>query len=59
MTSAIEKSNTMQQVATVLRQEQQVALELLVLGHSDRAIAQALGVRRETIWRWKHRDPAF
>jgi hypothetical protein len=59
MTNAIEGANRMQQNATVLRREQELALELLILGHSDIDIAQNLGVRRETIWRWKHRDPTF
>src|SRR5215218_353843 len=59
MTNAIERADGMQQIATVLRHEQQTALELLLLGHSDIEIAKALDLRRETTWRWKHRDPAF
>src|SRR5829696_4737185 len=59
MTNAIERADGMQQTATVLRHEQQTALELLLLGHSDIEIAKALDLRRETIWRWKHRDREF
>jgi len=59
MTNAIEGATGMQQIATVLRREQELALELLILGHSDIGVTQAISVRRETIWRWKHLDPVF
>jgi hypothetical protein len=59
MTNAIEGEKGMQQIATVLWREQELALELLILGHSDIGVTQAIGVRRETILRWEHRDPVF
>jgi hypothetical protein len=59
MTNAIRSTDEMQQIATVLRREQALALELLLLGYSDSDVAKASGVRRETVWRWKQRDPVF
>lgn len=54
-----EQGNGMQQIATDFKKSQRVALELLLMGCSDQEIAQAIGVRREAIWRWKHHDAAF
>ena len=37
---------------------QQRALELILAGHSVTDIASQVGVRRETVWRWRN-DPSF
>jgi hypothetical protein len=37
---------------------QQRALELILAGHSVTDIASQVGVRRETVWRWRQ-DPSF
>jgi len=37
---------------------QQRALELILAGHSVTDIAAQVGVRRETVWRWRN-DPSF
>jgi hypothetical protein len=39
--------------------EQANALEHLLQGQSDRAVAEALGVNRQTIWDWRNNDPLF
>ena|GEM_PF-4521897 len=36
----------------------QTALELILAGHSVTDIAAQVGVRRETVWRWRN-DPSF
>jgi hypothetical protein len=54
-----EQGNGLQQIATDLKKSQRLALELLLLGYGDQEIAAVVGVRRETIWRWKHRDASF
>ena len=59
MTNAGERVRDVQQIATVLRREQAVALELLLMGHSYIEVGKSLGVRRETVWRWKQSDPVF
>ena len=46
-TNAIEGEKGMQQIATVLRREQELALELLILGHSDINVARAISVQRK------------
>lgn len=42
-----------------LSQEQMNAIEHLLLGKSDRAVAEAVGESRQTIWEWRHHDPLF
>jgi len=39
--------------------EQQNAIEGLILGQSDRDVAAAVGVSRETVWHWRHEHPVF
>jgi len=39
--------------------EQANALEHLLQGQSDRAVAEAVGVSRQTIWEWRNHDPLF
>lgn len=39
--------------------EQANALEHLLQGQSDRAVADAVGVARQTIWEWRNHDPLF
>jgi hypothetical protein len=42
-----------------LSQEQMNAIEHLLQGQSDRAVAEAVGVSRQTVWEWRNRDPLF
>jgi hypothetical protein len=42
-----------------LSQEQMNAIEHLLQGKSDRAVADAVGVARQTVWEWRNRDPLF
>ena len=42
-----------------LSQEQMNAIDYLLKGQSDRAAAEALGVRLQTIWDWRDNDPRF
>lgn len=39
--------------------EQQNAIPLVLSGKSDREIAEAVGVARETVTRWRNSDPLF
>jgi hypothetical protein len=39
--------------------EQQNAIEHLLQGQSDRAVAEAVDVSRQTIWEWRNNDPLF
>ena len=39
--------------------EQQNAIELVMTGLSDREVAERVGVRRETVTRWRNGHPAF
>jgi len=39
--------------------EQANAIEHLLQGQSDRAVAEAVGVARQTIWEWRNHDPLF
>jgi len=39
--------------------EQANALEHLLQGQSDRAVAEVVGVARQTIWEWRNNDPLF
>ena len=42
-----------------LQPRQQDAIELLLLGRSDHAVAQAVKVHRVTVTKWRLYDPAF
>ena len=42
-----------------LSQEQMNSIEHLLQGRSDRAVAEAVGVTRQTIWEWRNHDPLF
>jgi FixJ family two-component response regulator len=42
-----------------LSERQRSALELILTGQSDVAVARQLGVDRRTIYRWRHDDVAF
>ena len=39
--------------------EQESALDLLVTGRSDREVAEALGIPRQTVAEWRNRDALF
>ena len=39
--------------------EQQNAIDLLILGKSDKEVAEAVGVNRTTIWEWRTAHPIF
>jgi hypothetical protein len=39
--------------------EQENAVEHLLQGQSDRAVAEAAGVSRQTVWEWRNHDPLF
>jgi len=39
--------------------EQQNAIGLLILGKSDKEVAEAVGVNRTTIWEWRTAHPIF
>ena len=42
-----------------LSQEQMNSIEHLLQGKSDRAVSEAAGVSRQTVWEWRNRDPLF
>jgi hypothetical protein len=42
-----------------LSMEQQNAIDLLILGHTDHAVAAQIGVARETVCRWRHEHAYF
>jgi hypothetical protein len=42
-----------------LSAEQRSAIELLLQGKSDREVAEAIGVARETAWQWRNVHPIF
>lgn len=52
------KSHKTSQYAT-LSIEQHNAIDLLILGHTDHAVAEQIGVARETICRWRNENPYF
>lgn len=54
MTEATKPGKTRQ-----LSIEQQNAIEHLLQGRSDRAVAEAVGVSRQTVSEWKNHDPLF
>jgi hypothetical protein len=39
--------------------EQQNAIDCLLQGRSDRSVAEAVGVMRQTVWEWRNRDILF
>ena len=39
--------------------EQHNAIDLLILGDTDHAVAEQIGVARETICRWRNENPYF
>lgn len=51
-------SNKRSQLMT-LTIEQEKALPLLMTGLSDREVAEQVGVRRETVTKWRNHHPAF
>lgn len=48
-----------QDAASRLAIEQQNAIDLLIQGKPDHAVAAAVGVARETVTRWRHENPYF
>lgn len=54
MTEATKPDKTRQ-----LSIEQQNAIEHLLQGRSDRAVAETVGVSRQTVSEWKNHDPLF
>ena len=42
-----------------LSQEQMNSIEHLLQGRSDRSVAEAVGVSRQTVWEWRNNDPLF
>lgn len=44
---------------TPLTPEQDAAIELLLQGQTDQAVADAIGRNRTTLWTWKTRVPSF
>jgi len=59
MTKAITQAHTNAHLITVLRPEQQMAMELVLRGFNDIGVAKALNLRRETICRWRNQDETF
>ena len=54
MTEATNPDKTRQ-----LSIEQANAIEHLLQGQSDRAVAEVVGISRQTVWEWRKRDPLF
>ena len=54
MTEATKPDKTRQ-----LSIEQANAIEHLLQGQSDRAVAEVVGISRQTVWEWRKRDPLF
>ena len=54
----ITKSRKRSQILD-LSVEQQNAVPLILSGKSDREVAEAIGVARETVTRWRNSDPVF
>jgi transposase len=46
-------------IADNLSVTQENAIDLLVQGHNDRQVAEAIGVRRETVCDWRNHNPTF
>jgi hypothetical protein len=55
MMSETTKSDKTRQLSI----EQENAIEHLLQGKSDRAVAEAVDVSRQTVWEWRKRDPLF
>ena len=57
------RGNNVQQKSTFeptpLTPEQDAAIELLLQGQTDQAVADAIGRNRVTLWKWKTRTPSF
>jgi transcriptional regulator with XRE-family HTH domain len=53
--SKLVKSDKIRQLSI----EQLNAIDNLLQGKSDRAIAEAVGVSRQTVWEWRNKDPLF
>src|SRR4051794_12051157 len=43
----------------ILNDRQRLAVELILSGKTDTAVASAIGVSRRTITRWRHEDAEF
>jgi hypothetical protein len=58
---AVTKSHKTSQAPTFkpLTPEQQNAIDLLILGKSDREVAEGVGVAREAVTRWRSDNPLF
>ena len=50
---------TVQELSLALSVEQQNAIDLLVTGQTDQAVAEAVGVTRQTVCGWRNHQPAF
>ena len=62
MTKALakpDKSRQLLRIAHELTVEQQNAVDLLVTGQSDREVAAAVGVSRQTVCAWRNYQPWF
>jgi FixJ family two-component response regulator len=46
-------------IADNLSVTQENAIDLLVQGHNDRQVAEAIGVRRETVCNWRNHNLRF
>ena len=57
------RANNSQQKSTFqpkpLTPEQETAIELLLQGQTDQAVADAIGRDRTTLWKWRTRVPSF
>ena len=54
-----DTSRHFSQIRPQLTLKQQNAVDLLIQGHSDRAVAEAVGVTRQTVCDWRNHNPAF
>ncbi len=55
----VQAAQTAGEFPGTLTQQQGAAIELLLMGKSDRLVAETLGVCRKTVWNWRHANPAF
>lgn len=46
-------------ILPTVQPKQELAINALLMGATDREAAERAGVRRETVHRWKHADPYF
>jgi hypothetical protein len=58
-TPAPTPTATESQIIAPLQQRQLDAIELLLLGRSDRAVARVVSVHRVTVTKWRLYDPSF